>query len=407
MKLLAFLCLLLGLAAPLQAEPQVFLPRTGLTSDDLGLVVNDEDPLSRQVAAYYQQARGIPPGNVIHLSFPPGKAALSKQEFQPLKTALERQTPSHVQAYAVAWSQPYRVGCMSLTSALAFGYDERLCSSQCGPTLASPYFNAPSLAPHTDLKLRPAMLLAGQDFAEIKALIDRGVAADHRFPEGRAYLLSTSDRARNARAGQFLGAVQELDGVFPVEIVHADALKDRQDVLFYFTGVVSVAHLDTLSFAPGALADHLTSYGGQLFGGSQMSSLRWLEAGATASYGTVVEPCSHPQKFPQTAVAMFHYAAGASALEAYWKSVAWPGEGVFIGEPLARPFAPQLRALGGGHFELTAFSPKEARWRLERAPSVMGPYQLLPQALPIHRGKTVLHFSLPAGDTAVYRLRRD
>jgi hypothetical protein len=25
-------------------------------------------------------------------------------------------------------------------------------------------------------------------------------------------------------------------------------------------------------------------------------------------------------------------------IEAYWKSVAWPGQGIFIGEPLARPF---------------------------------------------------------------------
>jgi threonine synthase len=29
-----------------------------------------------------------------------------------------------------------------------------------------------------------------------------------------------------------------------------------------------------------------------------MSALRWLEAGASGSYGTVVEPCNHPAKFP-------------------------------------------------------------------------------------------------------------
>ena len=26
------------------------------------------------------------------------------------------------------------------------------------------------------------------------------------------------------------------------------------------------------------------------------------------------------------------------ALEAYWRSVAWPAQGVFVGEPLAAPF---------------------------------------------------------------------
>jgi xylose isomerase len=37
---------------------------------------------------------------------------------------------------------------------------------------------------------------------------------------------------------------------------------------------------------------------------------------------------------------MRHYLSGDTAIEAYWKSVVWPGQGVFIGEPLARPYAP-------------------------------------------------------------------
>jgi hypothetical protein len=35
--------------------------------------------------------------------------------------------------------------------------------------------------------------------------------------------------------------------------------------------------------------------------------------GATASYGTVSEPCSHPQKFPHPQVLLLHYAQGATA----------------------------------------------------------------------------------------------
>ena len=70
-----------------------------------------------------------------------------------------------------------------------------------------------------------------------------------------------------------------------------------------------------------------------------MSSLRWLEAGATGSYGTVVEPCNIPGKFPDPVVMMKHYLAGETLLEAYWKSVLMPGQGLFIGEPLARPYA--------------------------------------------------------------------
>jgi hypothetical protein len=38
-------------------------------------------------------------------------------------------------------------------------------------------------------------------------------------------------------------------------------------------------------------------------------------------------------------VLLLNYAQGSSALEAYWRSVAWPQQGVFIGEPLAAPFS--------------------------------------------------------------------
>ena len=69
-----------------------------------------------------------------------------------------------------------------------------------------------------------------------------------------------------------------------------------------------------------------------------MSALRWLEAGATGSYGAVVEPCNFPQKFPNPVIAIGRYLQGETLIEAYWKSVAMPGQGVFIGEPLASPF---------------------------------------------------------------------
>lgn len=376
------------------AEPVVTLPRTGIKADELAVLINEDDPLSRQIGTYYQEARHIPDENIIRLHLA-GKTALSTQEFAQIKTDIDQRTPSHVQAYAVAWSQPYRVGCMSLTSALAFGFDEKYCSAQCGPTAGSAYFNSSSTHPFDDFQIRPAMMLAGTSFEQVKALIDRGVESDHSLPEGTAYLLNTSDKARSVRAGLFKLAESELQGAFPIQIVNADALANRKDVMFYFTGLVNVPQLDTLTFKPGALADHLTSFGGQLTDSKQMSSLRWLEAGATASYGTVTEPCNHLQKFPVPAIAMFHYMQGSTAIEAYWKSVAWPGEGVFVGEPLARPFAPQLRTNTAGQYVLSLFSIRKAAWRAEQADSIMGPYQALPRVLPVRRGKNVIRLTFP------------
>jgi len=391
---LVLLVSLLACALPASAEVRIQLPRMGFTPEDLAVVVNDGDPLSRQIGEYYRKARHIPDSNMVHVNFPSGRDTLTEGEFQQLKVEIDRLTPPHVQAYAVAWTVPYRVDCMSLTSALAFGFNRSYCSSVCGPTKPSPYFNSASQEPFDEYGLRPAMMLAGINFEQVKALIDRGIAADYSFPKGHAYLVITPDKMRSVRASYFERVSQELAGVFPVEIIEAEAITDRHDVLFYFTGLAHVPELDTLGFLPGALADHLTSTGGQLTGSRQMSSLRWLEAGATASYGTVVEPCNHMQKFPVPGIAMFHYALGASALEAYWKSVAWPGEGVFVGEPLARPFAPKLQEVHPGQFELQIFSPRRGRLRIERSFSAAGPFKPLPRQVILRRGANRVRFNL-------------
>jgi uncharacterized protein (TIGR03790 family) len=118
--------------------------------------------------------------------------------------------------------------------------------------------------------------------------------------------------------------------------------------MFYFTGLARVAAIDTNHFLPGAIADHLTSTGGRLTDSHQMSSLRWLAAGATGSYGTVAEPCNFVQKFPRPNLVIDTYLNGETLIESYWKSVEWPGQGVFIGEPLASPFLPVSAQLPGG-----------------------------------------------------------
>ncbi len=392
-RLFVFLTIILSFAAfSVQAQTRISLPKTGFMPEDIAVLINEDDPLSQQIGNYYQQARHIPESNMIRLRFSSERSVMTPQEFQQLKATIDRLTPNHVQAYAIAWTSPYRVGCMSLTSALALGFDEKYCSTECAPTAPSPYFNAPSQYPATDYKLRPTMMLAGTSFEQVKALIDRGIASDHSFPKGQAYLLSTSDKARNNRAMSYAQTAKDLAGVFPLQILETNFISDQKDILFYFTGIIRVPMLETLGFLPGALADHLTSAGGMLTDSPQMSSLRWLEAGATASYGTVVEPCSYPQKFPSPAVAMFHYASGATAIEAYWKSVAWPGQGVFIGEPLAKPFAPLLREISPGRYELTIFSPRAGRLRIEKSLSAAGPFKLHSRQQSIRRGKNLIHF---------------
>jgi uncharacterized protein (TIGR03790 family) len=312
----------------------------GIGPDDLGVIVNDADALSVATAEYYRKKRRIPDSNMIHVRFNPGRTTFTRAEYWEIKAVVDAVTPKNIQGYVLAWTTPYRVDCMSITTAFAAGFDEAFCALACGPTKASVYFNSSSRKPYDDHGWRPTMMLAGSSFKQVKKLIDRGVASDDTCPRGTGYLVSTMDKARNVRTAQYPGIMQRYSGgAFDLRLLKTDFIRRKKNVLFYFTGVSQVKGLETIRFRPGAIADHLTSAGGDLMaGGEQMSSLRWLEAGATASYGTVVEPCNYPDKFPHPGIVIGRYLNGETLLEAYWKSVAWPGQGVFIGEPLASPY---------------------------------------------------------------------
>jgi uncharacterized protein (TIGR03790 family) len=362
-------------AAPPEQPVLTGFPQPALSADQLGVIVNDDDPDSVAIAAYYRAKRGIPADNLIHVRFKPGGSTLSRETFVNLKRRVDRITPKNVQAFALTWAQPYRVDCMSITSAFAFGFDPAWCASGCQPTRSSPYFNSGVARPWTRYRIRPTMSLAAASVAEAKRLIDRGVAADGSNPAGTAYLVSTTDKNRNVRAAGYETVRMLMQRIIPTEIVETNALENKRDVMFYFTGLAQVPALASNTFLPGAIGDHLTSVGGVLFGGGQMSSLAWLQAGATGSYGAVVEPCNFPGKFPAPGVVMAHYLQGETLIEAYWKSVQMPGQGIFIGEPLARPFAGIAHDVRDGGLSLSARLLTPGLYDVQAAPSMIGPYR--------------------------------
>jgi uncharacterized protein (TIGR03790 family) len=335
-------------SAPAATSRWLNVPRVfkHITARELGLVINLADPYSVEVGEYYRQVRNIPAEHVLKVNLP-RKPQLDSAELDQLRDQVARHFDEHVQALALAWVEPWSVTCQSITSALSLGLEPGLCSNTCGPARLSPLFNSASGAPWHDHGVRPTMLLAAPDFALARSLIDRGVAADHTLgllgrPPVHVWFMSTHDAARNVRAAHF--PPPGLIGRPPlqVHVEQGDLPRDSADIVLLQTGLprLNAATVDSLGFVPGALADHLTSYGGRLTEPlGQTSALSWISAGATASYGTVSEPCNHLQKFPHPQVLLLHYAQGASALEAYWKSVAWPAQGVFIGDPLAAPFA--------------------------------------------------------------------
>ena len=357
---------------------QLSLPRSGLVASELGVIVAEGDALSEAIAAYYQAARGIPAANVIRVKLATGTDAISAADFAALKAEIDAKLPIGVQATLLTWSAPSRVAgacSMSITSAIAFGFDAKYCGAGCTATAASALYNSESSRPWNDHKIRPSMMLGARTLAGAKTLIDRGVSADASYPTGNGYLLRTSDAARSVRyadqaalparwaaSNLLLGYIDNSAGA------GSDSLSDKANVLFYFTGLAKVPGIASNSFRPGAIADHLTSYGGLLpSANGQMPITDWLDAGATASFGTVEEPCNYEQKFSRASVLIDQYWRGATLIEAYWKAVEWPGQGLFVGEPLAQPFrdAPSFSIDAGQYLISTRALRAGSRYSLD------------------------------------------
>ena len=368
------------------------LPRNGLVAADLAVLIAEGDATSEAIGLAYQQARGVPEANMIRVAVPQGSDSISVADFATLKAAIDVKLPPGAQATLVTWTQPSRVSgacAMGITSALAFGYSANQCGG-CNRTQVSSYFDSDSTRPFADLKIRPSMMLGAATVEAAKLLINRGVAADDSQPSGTGYLVRTSDAARSVRYADYPALpaawsaeagllLRYLDGSLASS---PQAVANQADVMFYFTGLAQVPQLASNHFLPGAAADHLTSYGGLLPGGNgQMPATDWLAAGATASFGTVEEPCNYTDKFPKASVLIDHYLRGDTLIEAYWKSVAWPGQGLFVGEPLAKPwgFAATATIEGGDLILRTRALRRNSTYRVDWQAAGSTHWQVLSQ----------------------------
>jgi uncharacterized protein (TIGR03790 family) len=397
------------------AAPIVMLPRLSIEAEELAVLVNDQDAQSTAVADYYVLKRNIPAKNVIHLSFTPGGAGLTESAFAALFAEVQAKLTPEIQALAITWTRPYKVLGMSITSAFTLGFstDWYATEAGCNPTSPSGFYDSASRRPFDDHGIRPAMMLAGETTDDVLDLIDRGVAADGTFPTGTAWLVRTTDGARSSRYPLMIEAEAEWDHAPDgLTVIYEDQpegnlITNTAGILVYLTGLTWVGELDTNTYHPGAIGDHLTSYGGVLGGTSQMDVIQWLKAGLTGSFGTVQEPCNYTAKFPDPVPLLSHYYRGNTLIEAYWKSVQWPGEGLFVGEPLASPFGRFFLEYEDGTVRIrtTSLAPGE-QYRVVAADTPAGPFTTVLDgiSIPHHRLETI---TLPAADRAVYRLEAD
>ena len=337
---------------------------------NVAVVVNTNSANSIQLANYYCEQRQVPPQNVLGIGWTGGNVEWTRTQFEtllraPLNAMLaSRQLNNQIDYVLLSMDIPYRVtndtGTVSYndngtTSALYYGFKDNTANPQQFCTLASGSASAyagsegifrqtPPISATSNSWL--VMMLTSSNLAQAKAIVDRGVLSDYSFPTQTVYLIKNTDTARNVRFVLFDDAVfdNRIRGLEQVTRVDLGYLNFSPISLGYQLGsqfgLSAVAgSMGTNLFAPGALADILTSYSGTLFEASgQTTALDYLNAGATASYGTVLEPCNYLAKFASPRN-YFYQARGFSAAECYYLSVTNPYQGILVGEPLAAPFA--------------------------------------------------------------------
>lgn len=130
----------------------------------------------------------------------------------------------------------------------------------------------------------------------------------------------------------------------------------------------------------------------------------WLAEGATASYGTAIEPCNYEEKFPRASVLWSSYFRGATAVEAYWRSVEWPGEGNFVGDPLARPFGTRVSWEDGTLALDTTQLDRNTTYRIEAADAPDGPWDVALDGIEGGRDHHRQQIVLEGAVRAYYRL---
>lgn len=333
---------------------------------NVAIVVNTNSPDSLALGNYYRELRQVPPEQMVRIGWTGSPIEWSRADFearlrQPLWDALaNRGLTDQVDFVVLSMDIPYRVvdnpgenGPVrnSTTSVLFYGWQPdtnapgslpRSCSLP--PWSRNPYA-------FTEQPFRSvvgpagtnwlATLITASNLALARAVVDRGLAADASWPTQTVYLTKSSDPARNVRHWAFDDAIfeQRVLGRVRTERTNVDGPGGLGLQLGSQNGYYGFG-LPPGLFVPGAMADNLTSFSGWLFeDAAGMTRVpEFLAAGATASYGTVVEPCNWTEKF--AAPRNYYYQArGFSIAECYYLSVEAPYQGVLVGEPLAAPFA--------------------------------------------------------------------
>ena len=325
---------------------------------DTLVVVNGASRDSRALGAYYAEKHGLPPSHVCTIKTDPRSPSISRAFFereirQPISEHLAlHKLDGQIHFLVLCMDIPSRVeNANGITAALFYGFKSPAPDApQCNvaPDSVNQYYAAEmaysSTAGWNQTNAPIPFLLTAADLETAKQVVDRAAAAVGSFPDGVFCLFGSADGARNVRHRTYPVVARHFALFGKGDSIETNPMGSplpSRPIAGYLTGLAYLpTNLVGAAFVPGAIGDHLTSCAGQIPDPclGQSSVWDWMRLGATASYGTVSEPCSFEVKFPDPMIA-FWYSRGFSAGEALAMSVRNPYQGIWVGDPLAAPFA--------------------------------------------------------------------
>ena len=180
----------------------------------------------------------------------------------------------------------------------------------------------------------------GNSIDEIKSYLKRAASADGTQPKGHIYFPLNGDIRSRTREWAVRSVVKQLNEI-GVQASHLRGTipHGKTDVLGATVGIATFnLEKSKTTLLPGAICEHLTSWGAEFERNGQTKISAWLRGGAAGSSGTISEPYALQFKFPNAFIHL-HYARGCSLGEAFYQSIESPYELLIVGDALCQPWA--------------------------------------------------------------------
>ena len=350
----------------------------------IAVLVNETSQDSKKAANVFAGLHGVPGNNLVYLTLPEsmfsGRFECTPEEFKSyiydpaLKTLQERGLEDQILAWVYSVDFPIRIVTspnalqqMSIMGLTFLRGEVPALEDIANIKVFSPLFSGPTQEggpknPPRSFELfsaslknkmpLPSMMLGyigekGTDMDIVIRCIEKGVRARQSGKNPHILLIKTDDELRSGpREWQFDGVKAEVEVRGGSVVVTTNQTPAQTNLMGVMTGAENVTPSNFGTFAPGAMAEHFTSWSAE-FQKRQSKCTEWLEAGATVTAGMVTEPKNGWPKFPHARF-YAHYAAGCTAMESFYQSLLSPVQVLLLGDPLSQisVLPMQIKAIG-------------------------------------------------------------